>query len=156
MGMPLLYYVCEGRERTRMLACLCALLYYFRWHSHSAGSDLSQRGGQHVDTCLVSPALFKIWLSFGIVCYRRGGREMSLYGVVGNEEEGCSGRRAYDGRADASVYAGEATRCSEAGGGLEAGFQGVKGVKREVDRGTSQTTGLVYVSTCSQGQLKIM
>ena len=52
----------------------------------------------------------------------RGGEERAFYRVVCYEEEGCAGRGANERAADASVYAGEAAREGEAGGGLEAGF----------------------------------
>ena len=57
------------------------------------------------------------------------GGEGALYAVVGYEEEGGAGGGAEEGAADAFVDAAEAAGLEEAGGGLEAGFQGVEGVE---------------------------
>lgn len=59
--------------------------------------------------------------------------ELLLHALVGDEEEGGAGRGAHDRAADAIVDSAEAARGPEAGGGLEAGFEGVEGEQRGVD-----------------------
>ena len=58
-----------------------------------------------------------------------------LDGLVAHEEGGGAGGRAHDGGADAGVNAAETAGLVEAGGGLEAGFEGVDWVEGEVDCG---------------------
>ncbi len=59
--------------------------------------------------------------------------EESLDGFVGHEEERCAGSGADERGADAGIDAAETAGMGEAGGGLEAGFEGVDGVEGEVD-----------------------
>ena len=150
-GVSLVEDVGEGGERARMLARLGSLLDDFGRNPHGAGSDLAQAGCQHVHTGLPSPGgiggVLDEGLALGIVGYGRGrGREVSLDGVVGDEEEGCARGGADDGAADAAVDAGEAARGREAARGLEAGFEGVERVEGEVDGGACEAAGLVGVS----------
>ena len=106
-----------------MLLRLRALLDHFRRHAHRARRDLAQRRGQHVRA------------------RRRGRRrrrrpaavKLFLHALVGDEEEGGAGRGAHDRAADAIVDPAEAARGPEAGGGLQAGFEGVEGEERGVD-----------------------
>lgn len=105
-----------------MLPGLRALLDDFCRDPHGAGGDLAEGGGGHV-------------------CEgRREGRrvrgEEGLGGLVGAEEEGGAGRGADDGAADAAVDTGEAAGGEEAGGGLQARFEGVEGEEGEVDGGS--------------------
>jgi hypothetical protein len=71
------------------------------------------------------------------MCSRGGGFaglvELLLHALVGDEEQGGAGRGADDGAADAIVDSAEAAAGPEAGGGLEAGFEGVEGEERGVD-----------------------
>lgn len=53
--------------------------------------------------------------------------EEGFGGFVGDEEEGGSRGGSDEGGADAPVDSREAAGCEEAGGGLEAGFEGVEG-----------------------------
>lgn len=69
------------------------------------------------------------------------GGQGGLYGLVGAKEERSAGRGADNGGADAAVYAGEAARGEEAGGGLEAGLEGVEGEEGEVDGGAGEGAG---------------
>ena len=81
----------------------------------------------------ISYVLFERF-ALGVVGYfGLGRREGALYRVVGYEEEGCARGGADDRAAYAPVYACEAARGSKARAGLEAGFECVKGVEREVD-----------------------
>jgi hypothetical protein len=80
--------------------------------------------------CRTHVCLLEVRFSFGVVGERvGGGREVSLYAVVGYEEEGSAGRGADERAANASVYTGEAAARDEAGGRLEAGFERVEGVE---------------------------
>ena len=58
-----------------------------------------------------------------------------LDGLVAYEEESGTGGRAHDRGADTGVNAAETAGLVKAGGGLEAGFQGVDWVEGEVDCG---------------------
>lgn len=53
--------------------------------------------------------------------------ELLLHALVGDEEQGGARGGADDGAADAIVDSAEAAAGPEAGGGLEAGFEGVEG-----------------------------
>jgi hypothetical protein len=59
--------------------------------------------------------------------------KLLLHALVGDEEQGGAGRGAYDCTTDAIVDSAEAAGGPEAGGGLEAGFEGVEGKERGVD-----------------------
>ena len=54
-------------------------------------------------------------------------------GLVAHEEESAAGGGANERGADAGVDAAETAGLVEAGGGLEAGFEGVDGMEGEVD-----------------------
>lgn len=58
-----------------------------------------------------------------------------FYPVICDEEQRCSGRRAYDRRANAIVYPAKPAGGPEAGGRLEAGFEGVEGEEGGIDCG---------------------
>ena len=62
--------------------------------------------------------------------------------LVGDEEESCAGGGTDNGGADAPIDAAEAACCDEASGGLETGFEGVKGVEGEVDCCACESAGL--------------
>ena len=68
--------------------------------------------------------------------------QVCLCGFVRDEEEGRPGRGPDHGGADARVDAAEAARGGEAGGGLQAGFEGVDGVEGEVDCGAGEGASL--------------
>lgn len=59
--------------------------------------------------------------------------ELLLHALVSDEEQGGARRGADDGAADAIVDSAETAGGPEAGGGLEAGFEGVEGEERGVD-----------------------
>jgi len=66
--------------------------------------------------------------------------------VVCDEEEGGRGRGAERHGADAAVDVFEAARGEEAGGGLEARFERVERVERDVSEGAGYGAGLRGVS----------
>lgn len=56
-----------------------------------------------------------------------------FYRFIAHEEKSRPRGRANDCGADAGIYPTETAGLIKAGGGLEAGFQGVDGVEGEVD-----------------------
>lgn len=99
---------------------LGALLDDLCGHADGAGGDLSRAAREHVH-------------EGALAVEGRAAGEEGLDGLVGAEEEGCSGRGAHDGGADAAIDSGEAAGGEEAGRGLEAGLEGVEGEEGEVD-----------------------
>lgn len=59
--------------------------------------------------------------------------KLLLHTLIRDEEERSSRRGADDSAADAIVDSPEAARGPEAGGGLQAGFEGVEGKEAGVD-----------------------
>ena len=72
----------------------------------------------------------------------RVGVKVGFGGFVRDKEEGGAGGGADQRGADAGVDAAEAAGGGEAGGGLEARFEGVDGVEGEVDCGAGEGAGL--------------
>lgn len=58
--------------------------------------------------------------------------EVLLCRLVRDKEQTCAGSGSNYGGANPIVYTAEATRGPEAGGGLEAGFEGVEGEEGDV------------------------
>lgn len=106
-----------------MLLRLCSLLDNLSRHPHRASRDLSQACCGHVCPCLAIAAALCVW------------SKISLGRLVGYEEQCGAWRGAYYRRSNAIVDAAKASGCPEARGGLEAGFEGVKGEERGVDCG---------------------